>query len=156
MRILILFFALCNFLFAQYNSSMYDIIKTTYERSFDKQIIYNYLNSDSEQKTKAALLSIAQSEDTLFIPDLLKLDLTKYGSEVCFALAQIGTCNQSINFLWEYLHSSPPPNQYPKIFFAIGKIGDENDLKKLLSFIIHLMILSFLMKEFQKLYFNSR
>ncbi len=134
MRILILFFALCNFLFAQYNSSMYDLIKTTYKRSFDNQIIQNYINSDSDQKTKAALLSISQSEDTSFIPDLLKQDLTKYGGEVCFAIAQIGTRDKSINFLWEYLHSSPPPNQYPKIFFAIGKIGDENDLKKLVEF----------------------
>ena len=133
MRILFFCLFLCNFIFAQYDSTMHDLIKTTYERSFDKQIIYNYLNSDSEQKTKAALLSIAQSEDTLFIPDLLKLDLTKYGSEVCFAIAQIGTSDQSINFLWEYLHSYPPPNQYPKIFFAIGKIGDENALKKLVE-----------------------
>ena len=134
MRILILFFASCNFLFAQYNSSMYDLIKTTYQRSFDKQIIQNYINSDSDQKIKATLLSISQSEDTLFIPDLLKLDLTKYGSEVCFAIAQIGTSDQSINFLWEYLHSSPLPEQFPKIFFAIGKIGDENDLKQLVEF----------------------
>ena len=65
---------------------------------------------------------------------LLKLDLTKYGSEVCFALAQIGSCEQSINFLWKYLHSSPLPDQFPKIFFAIGKIGSENDLKKLVEF----------------------
>jgi cyclophilin family peptidyl-prolyl cis-trans isomerase len=134
MRILILYFVLNRALFAQYDSTMYDLIKTTYERSFDKQIIHNYLNSDLEHNTKAALLSISQSEDTSLVSELLYLDLNKYGREVCFALAQIGSCNQSIKFLWNYLLSSPPPNQYPKIFFAIGKIGTENDLKKSVEF----------------------
>ena len=134
MRVLILTLILSKLIFAQYDSTMYDLIKTTYERSFDKQIISKYLNSDIDYKIKAAILSISQSEDTSIIPELLKLDLTKYGSEICFALGQIGQCEQSINFLWEYLHSSPPPEQFPKIFFAIGKIGNDNDLKKIVEF----------------------
>ena len=134
MRSLILFLVISKLTFSQYDSTMFDLIKTTYERSFDTHIIYKYLHSNSEQKTKAAILSTAQIEDTLFISELLKLDLMKYGSEVCFAIAQTGKCNQSINFLWNYLQSSPLPNQYPKIFFAIGKIGDETDLKKLNEF----------------------
>jgi cyclophilin family peptidyl-prolyl cis-trans isomerase len=113
---------------------MYDLIRTTYERSFDKNIVYKYLHSNSEVKTKAAILSIAQSDDTTFVPELLKLDLNNYGSEIFFALAQIGKCDQSINFLWKYLQSSPLPNQFPKIFFAIGKIGSESDLQKLVEF----------------------
>ena len=39
MRLLIILFLLSNLNFAQYDSTMYDLIKTTYERSFDKQII---------------------------------------------------------------------------------------------------------------------
>jgi len=113
---------------------MYDLIKTTYERSFDKNIVYKYLYSDSEFKTKAAILSIAQSEDTSFVPELLKLDLTKFGNEVCFALGQIDKCEQSINFLWKYLLAAPLPDQFPKIFFAIGKIGSESDLQKLIEY----------------------
>jgi len=134
MRVLSLILIFSKLIFAQYDSTMYDLIKTTYKRSFDKVIVSKYFHSDSDQKTKAALLSIAQSEDTSFIPELLKLDLMKYGGEVCFALAQIGNCDQSINFLWNYLYTSPPPNQFPKIFFAIGKIGDEKNLNKLLEF----------------------
>ena len=134
MRLLTILFLLSKLIFAQYDSTMYDLIKTTYAKSFDEHIIYKYLNSNSEVKTKAALLSIAQSEDTSFVPELLKLNLNKYGSETFFALAQIGKCEQSINFLWEYLDSSPPPDQFPKIFFAVGKIGDENDLNKLVEF----------------------
>ena len=69
MRVLILPFVLSKLIFAQYDSSMYDLIKTTYERSFDQHIVYKYLNSNSEVKTKAALISIAQSEDTSFVPE---------------------------------------------------------------------------------------
>lgn len=89
MRILILFFVLSKIIYAQYDSTMYDLIKTTYERSFDKQIISKYLNSDKGYKTKAAILSIAQSEDTIFVPDLIKLNLNKYGSEVCLRLLKL-------------------------------------------------------------------
>lgn len=134
MKILSFFLLLSKLVFAQYDSTMYDLIKTTYERSFDNQIISNYLTSDKDYKIRAAILSIAQSEDTSFVPVLLKLDLKKYGSEVCFALAQIGECNQSIKFLWNYLQSSPPPKHFPKIFFAIGKIGNANDLQRLIEF----------------------
>jgi len=134
MRVLILTLVLSKFIIAQYDSTMYDLIKTTYARSFDKQIISKYLDSDKDYQTKAAILSIAQSEDTSFVPELLKLDLTKYGSEICFALAQIGNCDQSINYLLKYLNSSPPPEYSPKIFFATGKIGSENDLKKVVEF----------------------
>ena len=134
MKILSFFLLLSKLVFAQYDSTMYDLIKTTYERSFDKQIISNYLTSDKDYKIRAAILSIAQSEDTLFVSELLNLDLNKYGSEVCFAIAQIGESNQSIKFLWNYLRSSPPAKHFPKIFFAIGKIGNSNDLQKLIEF----------------------
>ncbi len=134
MRVLIFLIILSNLVFAQYDSSMFNLIKTTYERSFDKPIIHNYLYSNSDAETKAAILSIAQSEDTSFVPDLLKLDLNEYGSEVCFALAQVGHCKQSLNFLWKFLYAFPPTETFPKIFFAIGKIGTENDLKKLVVF----------------------
>ena len=133
MRVLIIIL-FSNLVFAQYDSTMYDLIKTTYERSFDKSIIHNYLYSNSEAEAKAAILSIAQSEDTSFVSELLKLDLNKYGSEVCFALAQFGHCKQSLNFLWKFLYSFPPSEAFPKIFFAIGKIGTEYDLKKLVEF----------------------
>lgn len=134
MRVLIFIFILGKFIFAQYDSTMYDLIKTTYARSFDKEIISQYINSNDSTKINAAILSIAQSEDTTFVPELLELDLSKYGSEVCFALGQIGKCDQSINFLWKYLHSSPPPEHASEIFFSIGKIGNDNDLLKLVEF----------------------
>ena len=57
MRVLIILFLLSNLNFAQYDSTMYDLIKTTYERSFDKQIIStNILIPIQNTKTKAAFI----------------------------------------------------------------------------------------------------
>lgn len=134
MKVFSLFLLLYKLLFAQYNSTMYDLIKTTYQRSFDKKIISKYLNSSNEIDIRAAVLSISQSEDTSFVPILLTLDFSKFGNEVIFALAQIGSCNHSIRFLWDYLKSSQSSNHIPSIFFAIGKIGKHNDLQKLIEF----------------------
>lgn len=134
MRIIILAILLNSILIAQYDSTMVDLIKTTYQRSFDKTIINSYLNSDKDKKVSAALLSISQSDDTSFVPDLLKLDLFKFGSEICFALGQVGKCEESIKFLRKYLISNPPADQYPNIFFAIGKIGNTEDLNNLINF----------------------
>ena len=52
MRLLTILFLLSNLNFAQYDSTMYDLIKTTYERSFEKPIINKYLNSIQIQKPK--------------------------------------------------------------------------------------------------------
>ncbi|HQI41058.1 MAG TPA: peptidylprolyl isomerase [Ignavibacteriaceae bacterium] len=133
MKVLISFIVLSNFLFAQYDSTMYDLIKTTYERSFDKNIISGYLHSNDEREVRAAILSIAQS-DTTFVPDLIKLDLDKYGKDIFFALGQIGSCKQSLNFLWTSTHLSVSADLTPNILFAIGKIGNQDDLQKLIQF----------------------
>ena len=134
MRILILILLLSKIIFAQYDSTMYDLIKTTYERSFDKEIINQYLYSNSDNKVKAALLSLSQSEDTTYVPEILNLDFNKYGKNICFALGEIGRCEQSIKFLGKQLLNSPAPKFLNSIFFAIGKIGNENDLLKLIDF----------------------
>lgn len=134
MRALILIFFLSKLLIAQYNPSMYDLIKTTYERSFDKQIIESYLNSNDTAKIKAALYSIAQSEDETFLPHLIRLDKEKFGKEICFALAQFGESIEAANFLWTYLKSPHPPQNYSALFYAIGKTGTLNDLNKIIEY----------------------
>ncbi len=134
MRIVFAFLILSRFVFAQFDPTMYDLIKTTYERSFDKQIIYSFLNSNSPDKIRAAILSISQSDDTSFVPSLLQIDLSKFGDKVCFAIGQIGTCTQSLQFLWDYLKSLTPNKSFSNLFYALGKIGSQNDLEKLESY----------------------
>jgi cyclophilin family peptidyl-prolyl cis-trans isomerase len=113
---------------------MHDLIKTTYERSFDKNIISKYLHTDDERKIHSAILSIAHSEDTTLVPDLIKLDMLHYGSDVCFALGQIGRSEQSLNFLWDNLQAPVSENFFGDIFYTIGKIGNQNDFKKLIDY----------------------
>lgn len=134
MRIIGVLLILSKLVLAQYDSTMYDLIKSTYERSFDKQIITSYLHSNSPEKIKAAILSISQSEDTSFVPALLNLDLSKFGNEVCFAIGQLGNCSKSLHFLWSYLESPALDKDYSTIFYSIGKIGDKNDLQKLVRY----------------------
>lgn len=134
MRALTLIFILSKLLIAQYNPLMYELIKTTYERSFNNQIIESYLNSNDTAKIKAALYSVAQSEDIVFLPYLIKLDKKKYGIDICFALAQFGENIEVTNFLWNYLKSSPPPENYPSLFYAIGKTGTSNDLNEIIEY----------------------
>jgi cyclophilin family peptidyl-prolyl cis-trans isomerase len=112
---------------------MYDLIKTTYERNFNKEIIEKYLKSPLDNDVKAALLSISQSEDTSFIPDILKLDLNRFGKQIFFTIGQIGECDQSKIFLWNYILSSQN-NPNPEAYFALGKIGNKKDLSELISY----------------------
>ena len=126
MRKLFLLFLFVSVSFAQYTNQDYNLIKTTFLREFDKGIIGEYLNSNDESKINAALLSIAQSEDTSFVGLVTKLDFDKYGEYISFALGELGPCNASIDYLVTQLrkgkcHSIP-------LYEAIGKIGDEQDL----------------------------
>ncbi len=134
MRTLCALILLSKLIFAQYDSTMYDLIKTSYQRSFDKNIISGYLHSNNPKKIHAAIQSIAQSEDTAFVPDLISLDVMDYGNDVFFALGQIGSCEQSLNFLGHHTQFPDSIDFFPDIFYAIGKIGSNNDLQKLIEY----------------------
>ncbi|MGQ9798421.1 MAG: hypothetical protein ACUVRG_03875 [Ignavibacterium sp.] len=59
-----------------------------------------------------------------------KLDFNKYGKWISFALGQIGESEGSKKFLWEKLFNNKCDcSRY--IYYALGKIGNENDLKRL-------------------------
>ena len=117
---------------AQYTSNDTALVKTTFERNFDKVIINNYLNSDSPQKINAALLSIAQSEDTSFIPGILKLDFTQSAKFICFALGQLGPNKSSTEYLFTKLNNaSSADSEKSFIIQAICKTGNKNDFLSL-------------------------
>ena len=125
-----IFFCNQNYLIAQFNSSQLDLIQTTANRAFDKNILNKYITSDDSNDVIAALLSISHSEDTTFFPLVTKPDFNKYGKWISFALAQIGESEGSKKFLWEKLFDNKC-NCSEYIFYALGKIGNENDLKRL-------------------------
>lgn len=125
-----IFFCNQNYLIAQFNSSQFDLIQITANRTFDKNILTKYIDSDDSNDVIAALLSISHSEDTTFFPLVTKPDFNKYGKWISFALGQIGESETSKKFLWEKLFDNKCYcSKY--IFYSLGKIGNENDLQKL-------------------------
>lgn len=116
-----------NKIIAQYSRDDYDLIKTTYTREFNKNIIIEYLHSDNTNRVIAALLSIGHSKDVSFIPFLLNLDYNKYGDYITFALGQIGYTEKSIEYLKSKLLSNE--NSFTReCYEAFGKIARTEDL----------------------------
>lgn len=118
---------------AQFTPADFDLAKTTFLHEFDKNIIHQYLTSDDEQKIKAALLSIAQSNDTTFIDEVTKLDFHKYPQLISFALGQLGPNKVSAAYLKKLLFTDSEQNS-KYLYEAIGKVGSENDLLDCVDF----------------------
>jgi len=135
MKYLLLLIIICSplSLIAQYAAGDSILVRTTFTRQFDKEIIDNYLNSEDPLKVKAGLLSNSHSEDTSFVNDIINLDFKKYGDYLTFSLGQIGKSKLSTSFLLTKLSRSE--NKFRnECFEAIGKTGDSLTLHKLLSY----------------------
>ena len=83
-----------------------ELLKTTYQRNFNKDIISKYLQSENPEEVKAALLSISHSEDTSFIPMLKQVDFKEHAELICFAIGQMGKSTVSTKFLWIKIYSA--------------------------------------------------
>lgn len=121
-----------NLIFAQYTINDSTLVRTTFLREFDSDILREYLHSDDSKKTYAALLSISHSEDTTFVDSIISLDFNKYGNSINFAIGQIGKSKKGQVFLTKRLTDST--NQYTiSTFNAIGKVGDSLSLNYLFN-----------------------
>jgi cyclophilin family peptidyl-prolyl cis-trans isomerase len=128
--LLILFFPLV--INAQYSSDERDLVKTTFDRTFDTNIISRYLSSSDPLKVNAALLSIAQSGNKSFIESIENLNFSQNPEYICFALGQLGPDSSSSDFLYQKLSDPDLPVSYkPYILKAIGKIGYPEILERL-------------------------
>ena len=125
----------------QYSNADSILIKTTYTREFNQAIIDKYLNSPDSRKVKAGLLSVAQSEDTLRVPQIIKLNFSKYGKEICFALGELGPCSQSSDFLIEKIKDKKISSAFNhEAFNAIGKTGDHYSFNQIIDYSNNLKI----------------
>ena len=115
-------------LFAQYTADDYDLVKTTFSREFNEEIVRSYLNSGNDKKTKAALLSIANSADTSWIPEITNLDYSGYGKEIAFTLGKLGSSVKSTEFLLNQLDKSEDDPNSAEIISALGKTGTVKEL----------------------------
>ncbi len=120
--------------FAQYGKSDYELVKTTFQRSFDREIVLSYLNSGDERKVNAALLSISHSEDTSLVKNIITLPFNNHAKFICFALGQLGENKSSTEYLWSKIFSEDVAANSVYLFDALGKTGNENDLNRLADF----------------------
>ncbi len=110
--------------FAQYSRYDSALVRTTFARQFDRQIIKSALASNSNSKVKAALLSIAHSADTSFISNIKKLEFKKYGDYISFALGELGPCSASSDFLMKEIRSDQTPELFRRSAIeALSKTG---------------------------------
>ncbi len=122
--ILLLFQFTCK---AQYTHADKDLVQTTYTRQFDKSIENKYLHSNDSVKVNAALLSLAQSEDTSWVKEILQLDFGKHSKFICFALGELGKNIQSVNFLLSKLsQTNNSDKDIHDILETLGKVGNLN------------------------------
>ncbi len=119
------------FLFSNCSYESLELLKTTYQRSFNKEIIKKYLHSEKPEEVKAALISISHSGDTSFIPMLKQIDFNKFSELICFAIGQIGQSTVSTKFLWFKVYGDDFFQNSEYIFEAIGKTGTSADLEKI-------------------------
>ncbi len=131
MKKLLLFVLVFSCTFAQYSKDDFKLIRTTYLREFNKEIINKYLNSNDEQKVIVGLLSVSHSADTSYVEKITALDFNKYGNYIAFALGQIGYSTNSINYLFEKITLSDNNPYLIECFEAIGKIGGEKAFEKI-------------------------
>lgn len=130
---LFILFPLANIL-PQYSKADSGLVRTTFTKEFSHDIIEKYLTSGDTRKINAALLSIAQSEDTLWVPQIIRLDFQKYGKEICFALGELGQCSQSTIFLMTEIKRKNTPPLIHEAFAAIGKTGDLNSFNSIVEY----------------------
>ncbi len=119
---------------AQFSSADKDLVFTTYTRQFDKSIEYKYLHSGNSEKVNAALLSLAQSEDTSWVNKILKLNFKKYSKYICFTLGELGENNGAAVFLLSKLtKSNISDEKVHDIFETLGKVGNLNTYNFLIN-----------------------
>lgn len=115
-------------MFSQYSPTDRQLVLTTFTRSFDKNIVLPYLKSDDAEKVNAALLSVAQSGDTLFVPDVKRVDFKRHNKYVCFALSELGACYSSSQYLRRMLSGANLSEDVScECLSALGSTGDRND-----------------------------
>lgn len=133
--LLIFSLILFNTLNAQYTLNDEKLIRTTYDREFDRTIIMEYLKSGDIQKQKAALLSISNSLDTSFVNDVLMIQNNELFTLKLFTLGELGASEKSSKFLMNQLllKIHYPDSISRQIFIALGKCGSKDDLESVLK-----------------------
>ncbi len=130
-KLIFLLLIFCTYnVFGQFSQTDRELIYTTLTREFNKNIINNYLYSNNPVSVNAALLSLANSKDTLWASSIISQDYDKHTNYIPFSLGQLGYSANSINYLFDKLKLSENPYQ---INIAIGKLADSLAAERLIN-----------------------
>ena len=132
MKSLLILLFISSVMFAQYSNDDEELIKTTFLREFESSILESYINSEDENKVNAALLSIAQSEDTSLTGLTVKPDFPTHGKYIAFALGQLGQSDASAEYLLDKI-SGQNSSSLKYCYEALGKTGSAKHIEKLLE-----------------------
>ncbi len=126
---LVIIFFFNSIIYGQFTSKDTNLVRTIYHRTFDKDLISGYLSAGDKEKVTAGLLCLANSDDTSFVKDVIKLDYSKFGDQIAFTLGKLGPSKLSETYLLEKAAS----NKSRVIYNSLGKIVDSLKLSEILS-----------------------
>ena len=127
MRYLLVILLFTGIVSAQYSKNDYELVKTTFTKEFSPEIINKYISSDNKENVIAGLLSLANSKDTSFVEQIVKLDEKIYGKYIAFALGEIGSSHTSLAYLSNYIFGEKKAEHISDFLEAYGKIGSTED-----------------------------
>lgn len=133
MKSLLTIFLIASSLFAQYKNTDYKLVKTGFDRIFNKEIISKYIHSSNGDSVKAGLLCLSHSNDTSWVNEIIKLDFEKYGDYISFALGQIGQSQNSTKYLLENIFNQKTNYYLIESFQALGNTGDSSTINLLMN-----------------------
>jgi cyclophilin family peptidyl-prolyl cis-trans isomerase len=124
-------------LIAQYKISDHDLIKQTASKNLELPLVLKYLYSNNSDSTQAALLSIANTKDTSFIPYILslKMNSTDQSSNVLFTLGQLGQSKTVTNFILNKIEENGKQTFTKRdLYYTLGLVSDSLTAHKFLSY----------------------
>lgn len=109
---------------AQYAKDDYELIKASFTREFDSDVITNYLKSGDIRKEAAALLTIAQSDDKEWIESILSLSIDNHPLILPFTLGKLGRDDVSADYLYTIVTSTENDTIRKHAMIALGNCGN--------------------------------
>lgn len=117
---------------AQYSPNDFELVKTIFERKFDRNIINAYLQSGENDKIIAALLSISHSNDSTFIKDIINLpSSTELLNYQLFALGNLPRTSASVEFINQVINKNKNDLIVNSAFNALGKLLSKDEIQKI-------------------------
>lgn len=110
------------------------LAKTVFTRTFDKEIIFTYLNSGVPEKVIAGLLAVSNSNDTVFAKPVTEIKTKELSRLIFYTLGQLGFSYESEKYLLQQLQSNKlNQTEYKTAFINFCKIARDETIKEFIA-----------------------